>query len=132
MKVLYPHIGLEKLCRLFGKTRQAYYDHCRRASNAQLQEGLVIDMVKSIRRSMPRIGGLKLLPMLEEDFATHHLSIGRDRFYRLLRKHKLLVRIRKRYAVTTNSDHPYKSGKTWLRAYLQLSQSRYGSATLLI
>jgi len=115
MKVLYPHIGLEKLCTLFGKTRQAYYDHCRRASNAQLQEGLMIDLVKSVRRSMPRIGGLKLLRMLEEDFATHRLSIGRDRFYGLLRKHKLLVRIPKRYAVTTNSNHPYKKWKNLVK-----------------
>lgn len=111
MKALYPHIGLQRLCRLFGKTRQAFYDHGWRSSDDQLQEALIIDLVRAVRRSLPRLGGMKLLHMLKDDFAAHKISIGRDRFFQLLKKHDLLVRRKKRYAVTTWSNHPFKKWK---------------------
>ena len=108
MKALCPLVGLERICKLFGKTRQAFYDHRRRHSDDQLQEALIIDLVKSIRKSLPKVGGLKLMHMLKDDFTAHHISIGRDSFFALLKKHNLLVRRRKRYVVTTDSNHPYK------------------------
>ncbi|RZL07914.1 MAG: IS3 family transposase [Pedobacter sp.] len=108
MKEMYPSVGLEKICRLFGKTRQAYYDHSWRNDDHRMQEGLIIDLVKNTRKSLPKTGGLKLMYMLKDDFAAHNIFIGRDSFFTLLKKHDLLVRRRKRYAVTTDSNHPYK------------------------
>lgn len=47
--------------------------------------------------------------MLHDDFAAHHIRIGRDGFVELLRKHELLVRRTKRQQVrTTDSNHPFK------------------------
>ena len=120
MKALYPHIGLQRLCRLFGKTRQAYYDHLHRQSDDQLQEALIIDLVRSVRCSLPRVGGLKLLHILKNDFTQHHISIGRDSFFALLKKHDLLVRRKRRYAVTTNSNHPYKKWHDLVKGALPL------------
>lgn len=111
MKALYPLVGLQRLCRLFGKSRQAYYDHNWRQSDEQLQDALVINLVRNIRVSLPRIGGLKLLYMLKEDLAAHHICIGRDSFFALLKKHDLLVRTRKRYVITTWSGHHFKKWK---------------------
>lgn len=102
-----PDLGLTRLCRLFGKTRQAYYDQSWRSSDVQLHEAFIIDKVKTIRQHIQRIGGLQLYNMLKEELQLHNIPIGRDRFYDLLRKHNLLIKIRKRYAVTTNSNHPY-------------------------
>jgi len=102
-----PELGLTKLCRLFGKTRQAYYDQSWRNSDDQLHEAFIIDKVKTIRQHIQGIGGLQLHGMLKEELRLHNIHIGRDRFYDLLRKHNLLIKIRKRYAVTTNSNHPY-------------------------
>ena len=102
-----PDLGLTRLCRLFGKTRQAYYDQSWRNSDEQLHEAFIIDKVKTIRQHIQRIGGLQLYAMLKEELQLHNIQIGRDRFYDLLRKHNLLIKIRKRYAVTTNSNHPY-------------------------
>lgn len=107
MKHYYPQKGLQKLCRLFGKTRQAFYDHQWRDADEQLQEALIIDLVKSIRMVLPRVGGLKLLFMLREDFRAHGISIGRDRFFTLLRRHELLVKRKRKYARTTWSNHHY-------------------------
>lgn len=111
MKALFPSAGLGKLCRLFGKTRQAFYDHSWRYSDGQLQEALIVELVKDIRNCLPKTGGLKLLHMLKDDFTAHNISIGRDSFFALLKKHDLLIRRKRRYAVTTDSNHPYKK---WL------------------
>ena len=120
MKVLYPSIGLERLCRLFGKTRQAFYDHTWRQGDEEMQEALLVDLVRSVRSSLPQTGGLKLLHLLKDDLAAHHINIGRDSFFTLLKKHDLLVRRKKRYAITTWSNHPYKKWQDLVKG-LQLS-----------
>ena len=59
--------------------------------------------VRLVRRRQPRIGTRKLYerlqPMLEA------LGIGRDSLFEMLRRHRLLVRPRKRFEPTTNSRH---------------------------
>jgi len=122
MKVFYPSVSLQRLCGLFGKTRQAFYDHQRRCSDELLQGALVVDLVKTIRYSLPRVGGLKLLHMLQQDFTAHHISIGRDRFFQLLKQHELLIRRRKRYTVTTWSNHPFKKWKDLVKG-LQVNET---------
>jgi transposase InsO family protein len=47
------------------------------------------------------------MTMLEPAFAEHHLKIGRDRLFEILRAHQLLIRPRRRYARTTDSNHHY-------------------------
>jgi putative transposase len=108
MKKHYMAVGLGKLCRLFGKSRQAFYDHCWRRSDDQIQEALIIDLVRSVRKTLPKVGAVKLLYILDNDFTAHKISIGRDSFFKLLRKHNLLVKTRKRFARTTMSSHHYK------------------------
>jgi putative transposase len=107
MKQYYPQAGLEKLCKLFGKTRQAFYDMSWRSSDEQIHEAFIIDRVKSIRESIKGIGGLQLHSMLKEELRLHNITIGRDNFYALLRKHNLLIKRKKRHTITTNSNHPY-------------------------
>ena len=65
MKTLHPSVGVERLCTLFGKTRQAYYNHYWRQSDDQLQEALIIDLVRSIRQRLPKLGARKLLLVAE-------------------------------------------------------------------
>lgn len=108
MKQLYPSIGLEKLCRLFGKTRQAFYDHTWRGEDTQLQEAIIIDLVKQVRKSLPKVGTLKLIHMLKDDLVAHGITIGRDSFFALLKKHDLYIKRKRKYAVTTDSNHAYK------------------------
>ncbi len=47
------------------------------------------------------------MAMLEPVFAEHHIRIGRDRLYELLRKHNLLIRPKRGYVRTTDSNHHY-------------------------
>jgi transposase InsO family protein len=109
MRVHYPQAGLSRLCRLFGRTRQAFYDHSHRKDDKEFEQAIVIDRVRVLRSAgMPGIGGLKLHKILKEELLAHKVRIGRDRFFDLLRMEGLLIKRKKKYACTTNSDHPYR------------------------
>jgi len=114
MKAFYQDIGLRQICGLLGKTRQAFYDHQWRVDQQALDEGLILDLVRQQRSLTPGAGGRKLLHLLEQQWQSHGIQIGRDQFFTLLRRFELLIRRRKKYASTTNSKH-------WLRKYPNLT-----------
>lgn len=98
-------MSLSEACRLFGYSRQAYYKQktsCR-IHTARQQD--VVSMVMEKRMRMPRLGTRKLYHLLKEDFRAHHLKVGRDQLFHILRVNHLLVRPRKSYHKTTNSKH---------------------------
>lgn len=105
--------GIEKLSKLFGKTRHAYYDHLWRTKDDTLKSDLVLQLVHEIRQLLPRVGTRKLHFMINQKLSEHKLDIGRDYLFDLLEKYKLLIRHRKRKAITTNSNH-------WMRKYSNL------------
>lgn len=58
---------------------------------------------------MPYIGTRKLHYLLSSVLQEHDISIGRDQLFDLLSANQLLIRRRKRRkAITTNSDHPFR------------------------
>lgn len=71
MKQHYGSVGLERLSRLFGKTRQAFYDHSWRTIDEQFNEAMIIDKVRSIRERIPGIGGVPLHKMLKQEMLLH-------------------------------------------------------------
>lgn len=113
MKEDHPKTGIGTLCGLFGKTRHAYYDHSWRTSQSVMREDIVLSCVCRLREQMPRIGTRKLHFMMEPLLAGHGIRIGRDYLFELLSERGMLVRQRKRKAVTTNSRH-------WMRKYANL------------
>lgn len=99
------HYSLLSLCRLFGYSRQAFYKQHQFQLKQQAKEALIIHQVLIIRKEQPRCGTRKLLVMLQSFFQKNKIQIGRDAFFNLLAKNKLLVRRRKRNAFTTDSKH---------------------------
>lgn len=81
----------------------------------EIQEDKVIKLVQAIRRSHPRIGGKKLYFLLKEDLEQKEVLIGRDKFFDILRKHKQLVKRRKKYVKTTDSWHYFHKYKNKLK-----------------
>lgn len=69
-------------------------------------------MVEKERKLMPRIGGRKLLHLIQPRLSGE-LFLGRDSFFDFLRNNGLLVRKRRNRARTTFSNH-------WLRKYPNL------------
>ena len=113
MKERYTSIRLGTMCRWFGISRQAYYQHEWTLSEEVFQHSLVLDEIKSIRKRHPRIGVRKLQEILRPFLQEHKIKMGRDALFELLSYHNLLVRKRKRHVKTTHSHH-------WLKKYPNL------------
>jgi transposase InsO family protein len=73
------------------------------------------------RHLQPRLGARKLLLLMQSFIQQHHLTLGRDAFFQLLRKHGLLVRKRKTRVQTTFSRHGYKKYQNLITAYAPLA-----------
>lgn len=108
MKAIYGNLPVATLCGLFGKSRQAWYDLQGRKQQELFHEQVVVELVQQKRALLPRVGGIKLFAMLRGELADHRISIGRDAFYSVLRDNELLVPSKRRYAVTTQSNHRFK------------------------
>ena len=113
MKQDFPKVGIAVLCRLFGKTRHAYYDSLWRKESSLVKEDVILQEVINIRKDLPRLGTRKLHFVIQNKLISHQISFGRDYLFDLLSEHKLLIRQRKRKAITTDSRH-------WMRKYSNL------------
>ncbi len=100
--------AIGELCEVHGITRQAFYQHNQAESVQRYQEDIILQWVLEIRRRQPRIGGRKLYWLLQPNLEKADFSIGRDGLFDLLRKSDLLVKRRKKYHHTTDSNHPFK------------------------
>ena len=102
--------GLGTLCGLFGFTRQAY--NKRNVSDGFAEdviESIIIEKAREYRKSNPGLGAAKLHVILKQMFEDTGCFPGRDAFIEMLRKHGLMVRIkRRRRYKTTDSNHNYR------------------------
>lgn len=89
-------------------TRQAYYKALKAREKQSVQEELIIELVQQLRRSNKKMGGKKLYHLLQGEIHTIDGSMGRDKFFDLLRERGLLVERRRKYAVTTDSYHRFR------------------------
>ena len=108
MKQNNRYYSLQDLCGLFGYSRQAFYKQQRLQIIEQSRDGLILQQVLHIRNEQPRCVTRKLLIMLQPFFKKQGIQIGRDVFFELLAKNKLLIRKRKRSTHTTNSKHFFR------------------------
>ena len=103
----YPLTGLGKLCELFGKSRQAYYQQLWQQDEKDKQQVAILAQVVKIRQQLPGVGTGKLHHLLTDFLAEQQIKLGRDKLYDLLREHHLLRTKRRKRARTTNSQHPF-------------------------
>jgi transposase InsO family protein len=87
---------------------QAYHQQQKRVVQKQVNEDLILQQVHRIRHHQPRCGGRKLLVMLQPFFEQQKIQLGRDAFFDILAKNKLLIRKTKRNVYTTNSKHHFR------------------------
>ena len=73
-------------------------------------------MVQQYRKKVgQRTGGIKLYVELKNEMLKNEIHIGRDKFYRFLRLHNLLVPKLKNYVTTTNSNHIFRKYKNLIK-----------------
>ena len=133
-------MGLERICRLFGITRQAFYKHLKLSEKTLIEDHIVHQMVLNIRKDHPRMGTRKIYHLIKSDLEGLHIKMGRDALFDLVAENKLKVTKRKRRHITTNSNHvfkrypnlikdldPYKPNQVWVSdiTYIRTSQGQF-------
>ena len=86
-------------------SRQNYYAARRLRQRRQIDEEMILELVRSERKLQPRLGGRKLLRLISADLNEAGIVIGRDRFFELLAESDLLVASKPVTPRTTNSRH---------------------------
>lgn len=108
-------LSIGKSCKVLGYARSSYYKHLTLERKKQSINACLLDHVRIIRKEMPKIGCKKLHHILSKDDLCYRLLPGRDRFFELLRSNDLLIERRPKYAITTNSNHPFKVYKNLIK-----------------
>jgi putative transposase len=100
-------MGVGPLCKLFGKSRQAFYQKEWHLSDTEQMELIVLELVAQVRRELPGLGLHKLYKCIYQPLRTNHIKIGRDKLNTLLRNHGLLISRKLRGPRTTQSNHMF-------------------------
>ena len=106
-------MGVGRLCKLFGKTRQAFYGKEWHFKERMQETVIALELVAEIRRELPGLGTHKLFRLMKKPLETHGIKLGRDRLHQILQEHGLIIRKRKSYPKTTYSKH-------WMKKYPNL------------
>lgn len=74
-----PKASINKLCGLFGKTKQAFYKKRKTDVNHYMQDVVIVETVKKIRyqTKTSRWGVRKLLPLIKMELTGSQINIGR-------------------------------------------------------
>jgi len=111
-------------CSLLGYSRQAYYQYQKQQEKEALQAELIVQEVLRHRTLQKRIGGRKLFGMMQNFLQQHAIDMGRDAFFDVLREYGLLVRIRRRKAITTDSNHAYRKYPNLIKEFIPIAPNQ--------
>ena len=109
------------MCRYLNISPQAYYRNYQYRNKVEIEEDKILDFVRRERSKNPKLGVRKLYSKFRYYYPSNRIKIGRDKFFELLRKHDLLIKRRRRYCRTTNSNHSF-------RVYRNLIKEREATA----
>lgn len=113
-------LSLSCICRLAGVSRQSYYQS-KASDQARLKVvDQVLELVKSVRMQMPKLGTRKLYHLLQEPLKA--LKVGRDKLFTILRANHLLIAAKRAYHRTTDSFHRFRKHKNTFQT-LQLDRA---------
>ncbi|WP_447779825.1 IS3 family transposase [Aeromonas veronii] len=108
-------LTIVRACLFLGISRQAYYKRNRVADERHAQGLQVVRFVRQVRLRQPRVGTRKL-HYLRQGQDDDGLKVGRDRLFRILAEHRLLVPPRRAYHKTTHSFHRFYRHPNLLKA----------------
>lgn len=100
---------MARICQLLDKTRTGFYKQRTVREKQYVDQSIVLDLVSRERELMPRLGGIKLFVRIQPELKRQGIKIGRDKLFKLLREHGLLVpRIKAFTPKTTKFDPSLK------------------------
>jgi putative transposase len=107
LKYKYTKISLERICRLFGITRQACYQYFQQEERIRVEQRIVLEEIKSIRHNHKSMGTRKLHYLISPFLIDNNIKMGRDALFHLLAEENLLIKNHRRRVTTTMSYHRY-------------------------
>jgi putative transposase len=86
-------------------SRQNYYKGRKNRCKQEIDANFILELVKTERKVQSRLGGRKVLHLIKNDLDDSGISIGRDRFFSILRENEMLIEKKESTPKTTNSRH---------------------------
>lgn len=118
MAIISSCYTVKEICEIFLISRQAYYQQQKRAVRERYQEEIVLQFVYEVRKRQTKIGGRKLYERLKPGFNDLEYSLGRDKFFKILRDNDLLIHRKRKYVTTTNSSHRFRVYKNLIKGLI--------------
>ena len=94
------------MCLILGYSKQAYYKQIKHIEKVGFEENLVVGLINE-KRKIWQGSGRNLHQSLKCNFEQHDIKIGRDKFFKLLKRNGFLKKTRSYKINTTNSYHHF-------------------------
>ena len=98
--------SVRTICRRFGISRQAFYKAIKARSRKEINEELILALVRQERAVNPCAGTKKVLVAIRPELQKVGLDIGRNRLGELLKRNGMLVGPRKVFHCRTTKQDP--------------------------
>lgn len=98
--------SVRAICRRFGVSRASFYKAAKVRSRKEVNEGLILTLVRQERGVNPRAGTRKVLAAIRPELREAGIGIGRNRLGELLRRNGLLIGPRKSFSCRTTRQDP--------------------------
>ena len=99
---------MQHSCRLYGVSRQGFYQRRQRQLAAAVRAEAVLVQVRAVRTRLPRLGTRKLGHKIAPLLRVQGVTCGRDALFTLLRHRGLLIAPKRSYTKTTDSHHRFR------------------------
>jgi putative transposase len=93
---------------VFGISRQAIHKRKKSLICQEQQTQQIIELIMTERMLMPRLGGRKVYRRICSQLENKSIKIGRDKLFSVMRENKLLVKRKKNFTKTTDSNHRFR------------------------
>lgn len=103
-----PVPSLSDLCSYLGISRQSYYKWLKYDHKKRLESHIIVKWVKDNRKVQKHEGCYKLWLKHKAEL-DKEMTLGRDKFFDLMRYEGLLIKRKRKYAKTTNSSHGFRT-----------------------
>jgi transposase InsO family protein len=109
-KVNYP---ITMMCLVLGVSRSRYYEWTKKRKSRRAQEDE--ELLKKIREIYKKRKGRYGSPRIHEDLKDMGYCIGRKRVARIMREKGIVARTKRRFRVTTDSNHNFPTADNLLK-----------------
>ena len=92
---------------MLGISRQAIYKQKQRMDKEQEIRNQIVEFINAERRLHKYMGSIKLYGLTKLKVISSGIKCGRDKFIEIMREERLLVKKKKNYTKTTDSNHRY-------------------------